>query len=264
MRVVLLFFFLSGLVQAQDSSSYAIINFVRVKNNNSAEALYFYNNNWLDFRKGVKQNKGIKSYQLLDYTEDKEAPFDIILITEYKDTHQLEKSEESFQPVMKNLRPDGPLFLNGKQPGDFRENSYVIKTEVKESVTHSKVVSEIIDILKKTEEFSNAYMNKDYAKLASSYTLDAKILPPGADIITGREAIKKRWILPLGIQIRVHKITPTEINLLGNLAYDIGYYEGITIKKDASEVSWKGKYLIVWKKEDGDWKIYADAWNRMD
>lgn len=112
--------------------------------------------------------------------------------------------------------------------------------------------------------FSRYYMNKQYDSLALSYTEDAKIMPPGADIISGRSAIKSRWILPEGVDVLMHKVTPIEIEVKGNRAFDMGYYEGTTKRKDGSEVSWKGKYIIVWKKVESDWKIYADVWNRID
>lgn len=123
---------------------------------------------------------------------------------------------------------------------------------------------EINSILTSIEKFSEYYMNEDYKSLANAYASDAKILPPGADIIEGRAAIKKRWVLPEGVSVPHHKITPTEIKIIGDYAYDMGYYEGITRRADQSEVSWKGKYLIIWEKEEGEWKIYMDAWNRID
>lgn len=112
--------------------------------------------------------------------------------------------------------------------------------------------------------FSKYYMNKEYDSLALCCTEDAVILPPGADLIKGREAIKQRWILPDGVDILLHQVTPDTIEIVGLTAYDIGYYEGKTKRKDGSISEWKGKYLIVWKKVDGQWKIYADAWNRVD
>lgn len=123
---------------------------------------------------------------------------------------------------------------------------------------------EIDAILTSIENFSAYYMEEDYESLANAYASDAKILPPGADIIEGKEAIKKRWVLPDGVSVPHHKISPVEIKVIGDYAYDMGYYEGKTRRADQSEVSWKGKYLIVWKKEKGDWKIYMDAWNRID
>ncbi|MEP5612978.1 MAG: nuclear transport factor 2 family protein [Cyclobacteriaceae bacterium] len=123
---------------------------------------------------------------------------------------------------------------------------------------------DIDQILKNIETFSTSYMNADYERLANSYSINGKILPPGADIIQGRQAIKKRWTLPEGVVILNHKVTPIEIKVVGEYAYDVGYYEGRTRRRDETEVSWKGKYLIVWISEEGDWKIYADAWNQIN
>lgn len=123
---------------------------------------------------------------------------------------------------------------------------------------------EIAVILENIKNFSTFYMNLDYDGIANSYTIDAKIMPPGADIITGREAIKQRWTLPNGVKIPYHKITPIEIKIVGKYAYDLGYYEGKTIQKNGNEVSWKGKYIIVWRKEHNNWKIYADVWNNIN
>jgi ketosteroid isomerase-like protein len=120
---------------------------------------------------------------------------------------------------------------------------------------------EINSIIKASERFSAYYMNSDIDGLVSIYTSDAKILPPGADIISGHDAIKKRWTLPDGVTILHHKSIPEEIEVMGSTAYDVGYYEGRTKKVNGEEESWRGKYVIVWKKEGGDWKMYLDIWN---
>ncbi len=65
-------------------------------------------------------------------------------------------------------------------------------------------------------------------------------------------------------QRALSQIKPVEIKIIDDYAYDIGYYEGKTIRKDKREVQCKDKYLIVWKKEYGDWKIYSEAWNRIN
>ena len=123
---------------------------------------------------------------------------------------------------------------------------------------------EIKIILENIKTFSEYYISGNYDALAKMYCIEGMILPPGADIIKGREAIKQRWILPDGVSVASHKITPTEISVKDNWAYDIGYYEGLSIKKNGDKVNFKGKYVIVWKKEDGAWKIYADAWNGVN
>lgn len=123
---------------------------------------------------------------------------------------------------------------------------------------------DIKQILQNIDDFSMYYVNKDYEKLANAYTLDGKILPPGTGIIEGREAIKKRWTLPEGVDILHHKINPSEIKIIAEYAYDVGYYEGRSKRQDGEIRPFKGKYVIVWKKVAGDWKIYLDIWNGVD
>lgn len=267
MRVIIFFcisFFVSNFMMSQIKNSMAKIDFVKIKNNNQNEAIYFYENNWKKFREAAISKSYIKSYELLTDESFSNSNFDIILITEYVDENQFSRYEENFESITTSLHPNGPQFLNRKKPSEFRENVYSIKTEIGATNDLSISIKEIQNILNNIASFSKYYMKADFESLANAYCEDGIILPPGADIIKGREAIKKRWILPEGVAVPYHKITPTEINIMGDYAYDIGYYEGKSIRKDKSEVSWKGKYLIVWKKEDGDWKIYADAWNRIN
>jgi ketosteroid isomerase-like protein len=58
-------------------------------------------------------------------------------------------------------------------------------------------------------------------------------------------------------------ITPVEIKVNGDFAYDYGYYEGETLFTNGRSSRWIGKYVIVWKKENGKWKIYLDIWNSL-
>ncbi|NNE55706.1 MAG: DUF4440 domain-containing protein [Flavobacteriales bacterium] len=123
---------------------------------------------------------------------------------------------------------------------------------------------DIDQILTNIKEFSAHYEAKEYRQLANMYTEDGKIFPSGTDIIEGREAIHKRWVLPEGVTILDHTVTPLEINVLGDQAYDYGYYAGSTQKADGSISNWKGKYVIIWQKVEGNWEIYLDIWNRID
>lgn len=122
---------------------------------------------------------------------------------------------------------------------------------------------EIENILANIENFSKYIMASDYRQIGNSYTEDAKIFPNNRDIIVGRKAITDYWRLPEGVQTSYHKVTPGEIKINNDEAYDYGYYEGTTRRANGEEVPWKGKYVIVWKKIDGDWKIYLDIWNRI-
>ncbi|WP_238988337.1 YybH family protein [Aureibaculum marinum] len=124
---------------------------------------------------------------------------------------------------------------------------------------------DITSILKNTAAFSQAYIDNDFSKLTSFYSEDGKIFPDKSDIIQGYEAIEKKWTLPKHIKVISHKVTPKEINVMGGYAYDYGYYEGATKNtKEDTTSRFKGKYVIVWKKENNDWKIYLDIWNSIE
>ncbi|MBC2846031.1 YybH family protein [Winogradskyella flava] len=121
---------------------------------------------------------------------------------------------------------------------------------------------DIQTILKNTKSFSEYVMASDYEKIASSYTKDAKIFPNNTQILEGEDIINY-WTLPEGISTSYHKITQTEITIVEDTAYDYGYYEGKTKHKDGRMSSWKGKYVIVWKKVDSKWKMHLDIWNSV-
>lgn len=110
--------------------------------------------------------------------------------------------------------------------------------------------------------FSGYIVNADYDKIAASYTEDAKIFPRNIDIIARQAGIRAYWVLPEGVETAHHKVTSEEIKVIGDEAYDYGYYEGRT-KSGEEESSWRGKYVIIWKKVDGNWKMYLDIWNSI-
>jgi ketosteroid isomerase-like protein len=115
-------------------------------------------------------------------------------------------------------------------------------------------------ILKNTADFSKYVMSSNYEMIAASYTKDAKIFPNNTKILEGEDIIKY-WTLPEGLSTPYHKITQSEITIVKDTAYDYGYYEGKTKNTKGEERTWGGKYVIVWKKINNDWKMYLDIWN---
>ncbi len=116
------------------------------------------------------------------------------------------------------------------------------------------------------EAFSAALIQQDITTVVQAYTQDGKIFPTRGPILEGHPAIQKYWTPNPNSQNRTvhHKIWPNEIQVLGDTAYDHGYYEGVTKLADGRLSHWEGKYVIVWKKsKDGDWKMYIDIWNQL-
>jgi len=104
-------------VSAQDKIS--SIDFVQIQNDNKAEALYYYQNNWKILRETAIEKGYIHSFQFLEVEPTEEAPFHIILITNYGNESQYAKREEHFSELIE-ARGDLRL-MNEKKPGEFRK-----------------------------------------------------------------------------------------------------------------------------------------------
>lgn len=116
--IVLLFIAIPGV-----SQTVSVLDFVKIKDNKKQEALFFYENNWKVYREAALKKGIIKSYRLLAIEADSTAGYDLILVTEYKNADQHKASEKNFEPILKELRPNGPVLLNHLKPADFRINT---------------------------------------------------------------------------------------------------------------------------------------------
>ena len=110
--------------------------------------------------------------------------------------------------------------------------------------------------------FSAAVAKLDVVATAALYAPDATILPPGLPAVHGPDAIRTMlaslFTAPgLSITLRPQRI---DIAAAGDLATDQGEVEvGMnTAEGPVIEVS---KYLEVWRKVDGEWKLMYDTWN---
>ena len=102
-----------------NAQSIWIMDFVEVKNDNVQEAEYFIQQNWKVFREEALKKHFIKSYQVLKTRPDSTASFSYVLMTEFADSVSFKAVEENFRPIMKALRPNGPIYLNELRRQDF-------------------------------------------------------------------------------------------------------------------------------------------------
>jgi hypothetical protein len=118
---LLLAIVISGASQAQ---TITVMDFVKVKEGHKAEALFFYEQNWKLYRDSALKKGYIHSYRLEQVISDT-AAFDLVLITEFRDSQQYINSEANFREIIATVRPAGPLLLNKLQPAEFRKNQFV-------------------------------------------------------------------------------------------------------------------------------------------
>ena len=102
---------------------------------------------------------------------------------------------------------------------------------------------------------------KDLNRIADIYADDATYMPPGRKPLIGKAAIRENWAGYLLRDGFTAKYTPTiQVSKAGDMAFDIGHYE-ISMKKDGQSLTFVGKYVVVWRLDNGQWKAVADIDN---
>jgi ketosteroid isomerase-like protein len=178
----------------------------------------------------------------------------------YRDQKAPNGMDGKFRLTFKNISENGFNWIG--EWVDLTE-SVVFPTWKIDCVKRRVAPSEEVVIRENINAFSRAYAKGDHLAIADMYTENGHIFPNNSMIISGREAIAARWKFSENVIPVRHKITPSEIKIIGNYAYDFGYFEGATKNKEGMETPFKGKYVIIWRKENNDWKIFLDIWNSI-
>jgi uncharacterized protein (TIGR02246 family) len=101
----------------------------------------------------------------------------------------------------------------------------------------------------------------DAAAASALYTDDATVLPPGADMVQGLDAVREYWVAGFAEGGFTLNLNTVSVDGAGEFAYEIGTWSMPTGEGEGGAVE-QGKYLVVWKRgADGSWKLHADIWN---
>ena len=107
-------------------------------------------------------------------------------------------------------------------------------------------------------KFAALLAKGDAAGLAALYATDAQVFPPNSDIVSGAPDIQKLWQGVIDAGIKGAKLTTLDVTVRGDLAAETGKYD---LTGADGTVLDSGKYVVVWKREGGHWKLHRDIWN---
>src|SRR5260370_439863 len=103
---------------------------------------------------------------------------------------------------------------------------------------------------------------RNFAALDDVYTADARLLPPGAPMISGREAIKKFWSdLVQSAHAKSAFLTSVEVMPAGDGVVEIGRATLTVEPPGQSAAQMEVKYVVYWRQENSRWKWHVDIWN---
>ena len=120
------------------------------------------------------------------------------------------------------------------------------------------IAADVTAEIKQANKSFMALFGKDAAGLAQLYSSTGQVLPTGADVIEGTEDITEFWQGVFDSGISTATLKTLEVTALNETAVEVGRYKLMTPKGESAD---KGKYIVIWKKEGGAWKLHRDIFN---
>lgn len=113
------------------------------------------------------------------------------------------------------------------------------------------------DITAVNRQFEAAARSQDLDGLAALYTPDAMVLPPDGPIVKGRADIKQMWgMVAQQLGLKEVRLRTASFEQEGSLGHEVGEAT-LTVATGSLVV----KYVVVWKRTDGQWRLHRDIWN---
>ena len=94
--------------------------------------------------------------------------------------------------------------------------------------------------------------------LARLYAKEGAVMPAGSEPIRGTEAIAKFWGSALASGVAAVELKTLEVYGQGSTATEVGEY---TLRDKVGKMLDRGKYIVLWKHEDGGWKLLRDMFS---
>jgi ketosteroid isomerase-like protein len=117
--------------------------------------------------------------------------------------------------------------------------------------------SHIDEILVK---FVAAFNNGDAATVASFYSVDAALIPPGAERVDGRSDIQAFWQGAIDSGMTIVDLHAVEVDARNDIAGEVGEFT-LNVPGDSGSTNIDGRYIVIWKRVEHTWQLHRDIWN---
>jgi ketosteroid isomerase-like protein len=115
-----------------------------------------------------------------------------------------------------------------------------------------------VHIAEMNKNYGYRFTHNDTAFMAARYCANAEVYPAEHPVIKGRDSIRTYYYDGgKNVEIRI-VITATNIYGSADLVVEEGSYDFPDGKGGSFD---KGKFIALWKEEDGKWKLYREIWN---
>lgn len=125
------------------------------------------------------------------------------------------------------------------------------------------LAAEAAAIQELNRQWLEAVAAKDTVAIATFYAPDAFFMVPNRPRVEGTQAIRTTWAEFLGqpgLELTFQTVK-LEVAEAGDMAYDAGNYSLSAPGPDGEPIRDVGKFVVVWRKVLGEWKVAADIFN---
>ena len=139
-----------------------------------------------------------------------------------------------------------------------RHLAFLILGIVLSFASRSALADEVRDAVEASNKaFIAAFLRGDSAAISQLYTESAQVIAPGEPVAKGRTAIAAAWKKAIDSGVKDVSLTTLDLESAGDLAYETGTVQ--LVAKDGKVT--QARYVVVWKREGGHWKLHRDIWN---
>ena len=158
-----------------------------------------------------------------------------------------------------HIFPDSPPSPKGPVEG-IRLSGETSQADIEQPIAgeHHTESSDVVQKL--VQKWSRGFNSKRIDELMDLYSSDSIVLRPNSPAAHGRDAVRKVLESALESGVGDVQLECADIGIVGDFACLTGQSKMLVPTAPAKRQEATGKYLIVVRRESGEWKIVADSW----
>jgi uncharacterized protein (TIGR02246 family) len=107
---------------------------------------------------------------------------------------------------------------------------------------------------------ADALKRGDADAYAANFADDSLSLPGLGPIVRGRDSIRVAMLDSFrSVRFDEAETTPSDLRAFGDVAFEAGQYRFVVTNGNGRPQVLTGRYLVIWRREQGAWRIAVDA-----
>ena len=116
-------------------------------------------------------------------------------------------------------------------------------------------------VRKISRDWAQACNTKQLDDLVELYAADAVVLRPNLPPVRGTAALRELFFAILDAGLGEVEFEPLRVDMFGEVACEAGRCKMLVPVAMGKRREERGKYLMVYNRQNGEWKITADSWS---